>query len=276
MRYRDLYNLSLRRIQDRDKAVDIQIIIEKAFQLSKTRFWLSQNSPITHHTRLRRFYRYMNRLIRNEPLAYILKEREFFSHPFFVNKNVLIPRPETEILVERALEMIRQPCRILDIGAGCGNISIILALQTGSRIWAVESSDKAVYVLKKNIRRHRLEGRVIPLRADLFPGKKFLFDLIVSNPPYLSHREWRNLPPHIKNYEPKEALAAGETGLEILERIIRRSGAYLKPGGSILLEIGFRQQPEVSRLLREAGYLDIAFIDDYSGIPRVAFGQNRL
>jgi release factor glutamine methyltransferase len=276
VRYRDLYTLALRRIWDQEKALDIQILIEKAFQLSRTRFWIDMDQPIGNLTHLRRFYRYLNRLIQHEPLAYILKEKEFFSESFFVNKNVLIPRPETEVLVERSLELIRQPTDICDIGAGSGSIAVILAKKTGSKVWAVESSPEALYVLKKNIHRHRLKGRVIACRADLFPEKKRLFDLIVSNPPYLSLQEWQELPAHIKNHEPKGALLAGERGSEILEQIIRRSPQYLKPGGSILLEIGFGQQAEVNRLLRQSGFQNIRFFEDYSRIPRVAVGQQSL
>jgi release factor glutamine methyltransferase len=274
VRYRDLYTLALRRIGEPEKALDIQILIEKAFQLSRTRFWIDMDKTIGNLTHLRRFYRYLNRLSQHEPLAYILKEKEFFSQPFFINKNVLIPRPETEVLVERALELIPQPAHICDIGTGCGSIAVILAQKTGSKVWAVDSSPEALYVLKKNIHRHGLKGRIVACRADLFPQKKRLFDLIVSNPPYLSLQEWQALPAHIKHYEPRAALLAGERGSEILEQIIRRSPRYLKPGGSILLEIGFGQQAEVNRLLRQSGFKDIRFFEDINRIPRVASGQH--
>ena len=219
---------------------------------------------------LRRFYRYRARRLKREPIAYILKKKEFYGRTFRVNPNVLIPRAETEILVEEAVRRINSPVEILDIGAGSGIISIILAIETNSTITAVEKSRSAMYVLKRNISSHKVKDRVIPLRANLFPPLQKRYDMIVSNPPYVPENEWEQLEPGVKDYEPKMALAAGEDGLLYIREIIRRAGEFLKPGGTLALEFGYGQDEKVRTLLEDAGFHDIEIIDDYSHIPRVA------
>lgn len=273
MKYSDLYFSSINQIKDKEKTLDIQILIERAFNLTKTEFWIKKNHEIKNKTGLNKFYRYFKKLKNEEPIAYILKEREFFSEKFYINKNVLIPRPETEILIEKAMELKPPPLKILDIGAGSGVISIILAKKLNTKVISVERSKKSIYVLKKNILIHKVENKVIPVLADLFPENHNKFDLIISNPPYLSVRDWERLPLNIKKYEPRSSFVSGENGTEITKRIIINSPDYLKKEGTILIEIGYNQKQIVKNILKKTGFSNIIFFNDYNNIPRIVFAK---
>jgi release factor glutamine methyltransferase len=272
--YSELFSKSLKKFKDKDKSLDLQILLEFAFNLTREQSWIKKNEKITDNVGLKKFYRYRKRLLQNEPIAYILKQKEFYGETFYINKNVLIPRPETEILVEHAIENInKKPANILDIGSGSGIIAILLAKLTGSTVTAVEKSRKAFYVLKKNIALHGVTGKVIPVYGDLFPAAANGFDMIVSNPPYVSEAEWQELAPGVKNHEPKEALEADEDGLLIIRRIIDGADYFLKPGGKLLMEIGYNQEASVRKILEASQFSRVEFFNDYSSIPRVVLAS---
>lgn len=276
MLYSDLYSNSLKIFANKNKMLEIQVLIEAAFNLSREEFWMRKNESITDISALRTFYRYRNRLLKNEPIAYILKKKDFYGETFYVNKNVLIPRPETEILVDMAIQLIEKiekPVSILDIGTGSGIIAIVLAKRVGAFVTAVDSSPKALYVLKKNIALHGVGDRVVPVGADLFPVQDEAFDLIVTNPPYIPEEEWKELDPMVRDYEPKVALVAGEDGLRIIRRIIGGASRFLKPGGQLLMEIGYNQAQRVHELFEKAGFQDISIHEDFNHIPRVVIGN---
>jgi release factor glutamine methyltransferase len=187
---------------------------------------------------------------------------------------VLVPRPETELLVEKALELLGQkPARVLDIGAGSGNISIVLALNSQAVVTALEKSGPALRILKKNIARFALRRKVRPQAGDLFPGKGEPYQLIVANPPYLSTRDWQRSPAVIRRFEPRGALVAGPAGTEMLARIAGKARAWLAPGGHLLLEIGQGQHGAVSGFLSGAGLREVECVRDYSGIERVVVAR---
>ncbi|MEI6614618.1 MAG: peptide chain release factor N(5)-glutamine methyltransferase [Chrysiogenales bacterium] len=270
MLYSELFAAHLEQLKKGELSNAVEALIEKAFAISRTQFWIKKNQPVRDAGGLRKFRRYFGRLLANEPLAYILKEKEFFGEKFIVNPAVLIPRPETELLVEKALAILgKEPARILDIGAGSGNISIVLALKSCSTVTALEKSKRALTVLKKNIAHYDLREKVVVLSGDLFPKKPVLFDMIVSNPPYLSTRDWQNAPPGINLFEPKPALLAGRAGTEALEKIIANVPRYLKPGGHLLLEIGQGQRRAVQHFLAAADLRELECLRDYQGIERV-------
>jgi release factor glutamine methyltransferase len=272
--YSELFSKSLKKINDKDKSLELQLLLEFAFNLTREQSWIKKNEKITDNIGLRKFYRYRKRLLQNEPIAYILKQKEFYGETFYVNKNVLIPRPETEILVEHAIENInKKPANILDIGSGSGIIAILLAKLTGSTVTAVEKSRKAFYVLKKNIALHGVTEKVVPVYGDLFPAAANGFDMIVSNPPYVSEAEWQELTPGVKDHEPKEALVAGEDGLLIIRRIVDGADYFLKPGGKLLMEIGYKQAASVRKILEASQFSQVEFFNDYSKIPRVVLAQ---
>jgi release factor glutamine methyltransferase len=288
VRYSDLFFASVKKFnKNQDNfALDIEILIQKAFNITKTSYWIHKNELITDKTALKRFYRYRGRALKNEPTAYILKNKEWYSRDFYVNKNVLIPRPETELLTEKAIDIIRSfphhtkiPVTVLDIGAGSGIISIVIAKETNSLVTAVDISKRALYVLKKNIITHKVQDKVSPILADLFPvrGKKkesqSHYDLIVSNPPYIPLKEWKNLEPGVRDYEPSKALIAPEEGIGIIRKIAEKATEFLNPGGSLLIEFGYSQKKKVENILKDAGFSRISFIQDYNNIPRVAIAQ---
>jgi release factor glutamine methyltransferase len=272
--YSELFSKSLKKFKDKDKSLDLQILLEFAFNLTREQSWIKKNEKIIDNIGLRKFYRYRKRLLQNEPIAYILKQKEFYGETFYINKNVLIPRPETEILVEHAIENInKKPANILDIGSGSGIIAVLLAKLTGSTVTAVEKSREAFYVLKKNIALHGVTGKVIPVYGDLFPAATNGFDMIVSNPPYVSEAEWQELAPGVKDHEPRESLVAGEDGLLIIRRIIDGADYFLKPGGKLLMEIGYKQAASVRKILEASPFSRVEFFNDYNSIPRVVLAS---
>ena len=270
MLYSELFAAHLEQLKKGELSSVVEVLIEKAFAISRTQFWIKKNQPVRDAAGLRKFRRYFARLLANEPLAYILKEKEFFGEKFIVNPAVLIPRPETELLVEKALEILgNEPARILDIGAGSGNMSIVMALKSRSMVTALEMSRTALHVLKKNIDRFGLQKRITALPGDLFPKKPEFFDMIIANPPYLSKEDWEASPPGIKHFEPKSALVAGPIGTEVLEKIVAGAPDHLSPGGHLLLEIGQGQRQAVQQFLAAADLQELECVRDYQNIERV-------
>jgi release factor glutamine methyltransferase len=214
------------------------------------------------------------RLDEGEPLAYLLGSAEFWSLSFKVTPEVLIPRPETELLVEKALAIfpVPGPIKVLELGTGSGAISIALKKERPYwEILAIDKSPTALLVAKENARQNAVALSF--LESDWFhaisPEEKF--DLIVSNPPYLANND-----PHLEGsirYEPSLALVSGKTGLEALKRIIQESQHFLNPSGKLLLEHGYDQGTAVQTLLRESGYKDIQTFEDVFGNDRVSGGQ---
>jgi len=194
---------------------------------------------------------------------------------------VLIPRPDTEVIVEEALAVLRQESwrrpRILDIGTGSGAIALALACEVpGASITATDISEAALQTAQKNAAALNVEP-IVFLKGDLFEPVEGRFDLIVSNPPYIGADEYQSLPPGVKNFEPEEALRAGQTGLEFYEKLIYQAHGYLTENGWLLLEIGARQKQEV-RAIYEAHqdfYERIDVREDYAGLPRVIKGRRR-
>ncbi len=212
-----------------------------------------------------------------EPLQYILGQTEFMGFSFKVNANVLIPRPETEILVEEALKLCAGKVDILEIGTGSGCIAVSLAkFLPSARITALDISWKALEIARDNAFRHALAERIIFLHSDLFSHKALSvseFDLIIANPPYVAGREIDSLQPEI-SFEPRQALDGGIDGLDFYRRIAKNAGAHLKAGGILMLEIGFAQAQAVERILESTKRLRVVkVIKDYNKIKRVVVAQ---
>jgi release factor glutamine methyltransferase len=213
----------------------------------------------------------------HEPVQHIVGTQEFFGRPFIVNRLVLIPRPETEHLVESALAIRPQPRHILDIGTGTGILAITLALELpDATITALDISRQALAVAQKNAQALGAMERIRFAVSDLFSAlpEDAHFDCIVSNPPYVPSSEV--LEPQVHDYEPATALYAGDDGLAIYRRLIPQAFTQLEPGGHLLLEIGHGQRAALHDLLANAGFKQIRFIDDLQGIPRVAVGQKPI
>jgi release factor glutamine methyltransferase len=219
------------------------------------------------------FARLLERRLAAEPMQYLTGEQEFFGLRFQVSPDVLIPRPETEHLVEAVLERFArdQEARIVDVGTGSGAIAVTLAhTMPRALITAVDLFPAALKVARRNAVRHGVEERVRWVQADLLAGMEAGgFDAVVSNPPYVAEGEV--LEPQVSRYEPHSALYAGPTGLEVYERLIPQAGRVLKDQGWLMMEIGYGQRPAVEELLR--GWASVGFVNDLQGIARVAVAQ---
>jgi release factor glutamine methyltransferase len=215
----------------------------------------------------------LRRRLASEPGQYITGVQEFFGLPFEVSPAVLIPRPETEHLVEAVLERFGRESspRIVDVGTGSGAIAVALAHAIPrSQVTAVDLSSAALEVAQRNAERHGVLERVTLLQSDLLAALgSEEFEAVVSNPPYISEGEV--LEPQVLNYEPRSALYAGPTGLEIYERLIPQARRVLRPRGWLMLEIGYGQSPALLKLLSD--WNEVSFVDDLQGIPRVVLAQ---
>ncbi|WP_263358469.1 peptide chain release factor N(5)-glutamine methyltransferase [Acidicapsa ligni] len=213
-----------------------------------------------------------------EPLQYILGKAEFFGLSFTVAPGVLIPRPETEHLVEEVLRLANDLSNpeIADIGTGSGAIAVALAhaLPT-ARITATDLSDAALKIARQNAADNQVADRINFLEGDLLtPLAQQRFSIIASNPPYIPSLDHDSLSIEVRQHEPHSALFAGEDGLAIYKRLIPDARAQLLAGGWLVMEIGYGQQPAIEALLKASNYEEIHFIPDYQGILRVAVAQH--
>lgn len=209
------------------------------------------------------------------PLQHITGEQEFMGLPFLVNADVLIPRQDTEILVEEALKKAKPGMRVLDLCTGSGCI-IVSLLKIRSHLLGVASdlSAAALCVAKKNAGRNGVSP--VFVQGDLFEPVKGTFDLIVSNPPYIPTAEIEKLMPEVREHEPLLALDGKEDGLVFYKRIIEEGYPYLKPGGFLMFEIGCDQGKEVSARMEQAGYQDVKIVKDLAGLDRVVIGGKHV
>lgn len=218
------------------------------------------------------------RHLAGEPVAYLIGEWEFYGLPLDISQDVLIPRPDTEVLAEQAISYIKTlgDCRVLDLCAGSGCIGLAVAAQAAqARVVLGEYSDAALKICRQNIRRNSLSGRVVPMQADARkkPEKSLgEFQCIVSNPPYIPHGDIDGLDSSVRDYEPHLALDGGEDGLDFYRTISEKWKNALVPGGRLYFEVGFGQADAVLRIMRTQGFGDIQIVKDLREIPRVVFG----
>jgi release factor glutamine methyltransferase len=215
-----------------------------------------------------------------EPFQYIVGCQGFFGLDFEVNSDVLIPRPETEILVEAALDVIRDGDAplVCDIGTGSGCIPIALLHERPvARAIAVDISEAALSVAARNAARHEVCDRIAFIASDCFAAfekGKARFDLIVSNPPYVAEKDLAGLQREVREHEPRAALTSGEDGLSVIRRLLNEASAFLTDRGHLLMEIGFDQHEAVASLIDEQVWKLIQFRDDLQGIPRIVVLEN--
>jgi len=216
----------------------------------------------------------LRRRLAGEPIQYITGEAGFYGLPFRVTPEVLIPRPETEHLVEKVLELaanFTQP-RIVDVGTGSGIIAIALAHKlAAATITAIDLSSSALAIAQENAERNSVSGSIRFLEGDLLePVAEERFEIMVSNPPYVPLRDQASLAVEVRDYEPALALFAGDDGLEVYRRLIPAAFAALTPGGCVAFEIGYGQEAAIRALLEDSGFEGIEFFPDLQGIARVA------
>lgn len=249
------------------------------FGTGKSRQQLTQDGSLYASPELEKRVRdLVERHLNGEPVAYLIGEWEFYGLPLDISRDVLIPRPDTEVLAAQAIDYVKTlgECRVLDLCAGSGCIGLALASQAPqAHVVLGEFSDGALRICRQNTRRNALTGRVIPMtvnaleRPDRALGE---FHCIVSNPPYIPHGDIPGLDHSVKDYEPHLALDGGEDGLDFYRAISEKWKAALAPGGRLYFEVGIGQADAVLRIMRAQGFGDIQVVKDHNDIPRVVFG----
>ena len=235
--------------------LDSEILLSKTLNKSREEVLINLDQKINDKEILI-FNEYLLRRSKNEPIAYIIEEKEFWSKKFFVNNNTLIPRPETELLIDKLVQIFnKKQITILDIGTGSGCIilSLLSELKSSKGI-GVDVSGKALFIAKKNAIKLNLSSRIKFLKKSFEAIFDKKFDLIVSNPPYIESKNIKNLSCDIKKYEPKIALDGGNDGLDVIKKVIYKSKNILKIKGTLALEIGNEQIKKVSDILKNNNF----------------------
>jgi len=250
--------------------LDSEILLASSLKLDRTRLLLNLNNEIKKN-QIKFFFNLINRRKKNEPIAYILGFKEFWKNNFKINKSVLIPRPDTEIVVEQTLKEIKknEKKKILDIGTGSGCIILsVLNERKNSFGYAIDISKKAINLAKNNAKIQHISNRIKFLHSDIdnyYFGK---YDLIVSNPPYIKLSDIGVLDKDIKFFEPNLALNGGIDGFSKIRKVIIKSSTLLKKKGKLILEIGFNQANEIKKILKTNGFHVNRIVKDFSGINR--------
>jgi release factor glutamine methyltransferase len=261
--------------------LDAEVLLSFCLGCDRLEFYKNPDMTISE-TKLSAFRNLIVRRLQWEPVAYITSRKEFWSFTLEVNSSVLIPRPDTEIIVEEALNIYRKidssEIKILDIGTGSGAIAIALALEiTSARVVATDISPAALNLAQKNAAALGLQEKIDFRQGNLFEPIEGIFDIIVCNPPYISAREYEKLPAGVKDYEPQDALLAGKSGLEFYEKLIYQAAGFLQKNGWLLLEIGAKQEAGVRGIMEAAGFYDsIEMRRDYAGLPRVIKARRKI
>ena len=246
--YKDLLNHNIKTAK-----IDTEVILADVLKISRVNLITKQNTSLNQEQE-DLFAKLIKRRKQQEPVAYILNKKEFWNESYYVDKRVLIPRPETEILIEMLLKKVKDKSKafqILDLGCGSGCLLISCLKEFNKSLGlGIDISSLALEVAKKNIQSYKINSRAKLLKLDLFKlDIKKKFDFILSNPPYLTSSEYRNLSKDVKDYEPKQALVGGFDGILYYKKIISFSKSSLKKNGFLALEIGNGQYKEIKKLL---------------------------
>jgi release factor glutamine methyltransferase len=258
--------------------IDLTNIVSHVLKVSKERLIMEPERSLNDE-QWGRVQGLMAERRKGKPLAYLTNQREFFSETFYVDERVLIPRPETEVLVEEALALLRarkDHAWVLDMGTGSGIIGVMLAKGGAKRVLCVDKSPDAIAVARTNSRMLGVEGRLTFLVSDLFSAMRGeigpSFDMICANLPYVSTDEYAGLMDDVRCFEPRDALDGGTGGMDIYERFFREIGSYLRPGGAVLCEIGGVEQSEkIGDLLKRSGFA-VTVKNDLAGRQRMVRG----
>ncbi len=256
--------------------LEAELLLAATLDLDRVGLYVNFERPLDT-AELAAFHARVRRRALREPVQYILGETEFWSLPFTVSPAVLVPRADTEVLVEEALARIEGSSRILDVGTGSGAIAIALAHEKPEVcVTALDCSESALEVARSNAQRNGVAERVTCLAGDLATLPPGPFEMVVSNPPYIPSRDWAELMPEVRDYEPRLALDGGDDGLQAYRQLTAQAGQVLTPGGWLLVEVGIDQAADVRALFETVGLSEVSQRDDYAGIPRVVVGRKNL
>ena len=299
MTIHDILNESTKALEAVDipsARLDAEVLLSFSLGCDRLEFYKNPDMTISE-TQLSAFRNLIARRSQWEPVAYITGRKEFWTFVLEVNNSVLIPRPDTEIIVEEALKVVKilgstseldsglrrndctkKPMRILDIGTGSGAIALALALEiTGAKVVATDISPAALNLAQKNAAALGLKEKIDFRQGNLFEPVDGIFDIIVCNPPYISAQDYEKLPAGVKNYEPQDALLAGKSGLEFYEKLIYQAAGFVQKNGWLLLEIGAKQEAGVRGIMETSSCYDsIEMSRDYAGLPRVIKARRKI
>ncbi|WP_067140025.1 peptide chain release factor N(5)-glutamine methyltransferase [Oceanivirga salmonicida] len=251
-----------------------ELVFSKVLKIDRMMLFISYEKKINEEEK-NRIREYLKKIaLENMPYQYVFNEQNFYGRDFFIDKGVLIPRHDTEVLVEKVLEISKQDSLVLDIGTGSGVIAITIAKELPkSKVLAIDISDKALEISKKNTEFLNAKNVKI-VKSNLFENIEFKeFDIIVSNPPYISNKEVEEVGLNTYIHEPHEALFANSDGLYFYYEISKNAKEYLKNGGYLAFEIGYKQKKAVNDILTEFGYVDIKNYTDLNGLDRVVIAR---
>lgn len=253
--------------------LEAELLLAATLGLDRVGLYVNFERPLDA-SELASFREQVQRRAQREPVQYILGETEFWSLTLHVGPAVLVPRADTEVLVEEALTRIEGPARILDVGTGSGAIAIALAHEkTATIVTALDCSEAALEIAHANAERNGVADRLTCVVGDLADLPLGPFEMVVSNPPYIPTADCEELMPEVRDHEPRLALDGGADGLTAYRQLAAQAGKVLVPGGWMLVEVGVDQAADVAALFVAAGLTDVHHRDDYSGIPRVVMGK---
>ena len=255
----------------RNYILDSELLLANVLNLTREKLLVNLDNKIKEKY-FNKYIKFISRRKKNEPIAYILKKKEFWKYNFFVNKDVLIPRPETEIIVEETLKIVslKSSASILDVGTGSGCIIVsIIKNRPNCKGIALDISKNALKIAKINAKIHHLQNKInfFNIDIDKFNGNKY--DFILSNPPYITSIDFKRLENNVNIFEPKIALEAGKDGFKEIQKLIKKSVKLLKNNGRLIFEIGKNQLNRSKYLLKKNGFYINKICNDYSSNPRV-------
>ena len=263
-----------------------EILLAHQLHLTRIKLYLQYDQPLSEQE-VEGYRALIRRRLSREPVQYITGVQEFWSMEFMVNPSVLIPRPETEVLVEQAVALAKENPKLLeegvtflDLGTGCGALAVALAREfQNALVCATDLTEDALQVARRNAERHGVKDRIDFRSGDWFmpfAGSTTRFDMILSNPPYIPTEALESLAPEVREYEPRSALDGREQGMVDVTRILKEAPGYLAPGGWILMEMDPEQTLEAIRMIEEAGaFAEHRRIQDYSHRYRVVMARKK-
>jgi release factor glutamine methyltransferase len=281
---RELMKSAMEHLQQKgfeDARLNVELLLAHALDIQRIQLYLQFDRPLTSEE-LKLFRALYERRLKREPVQYIIGSTSFMGLHFSVDSRVLIPRPETETLIEQAMLLCHRypsdtPIEVLEVGTGSGNIAVALAKYIKhAHITAIDISKEALMVAEENARMHSVDSKIQFSLIDVFHRTEDLFrnrfDLLVSNPPYIPKDEWEQLQTEVRDFEPSMALTDGKDGFQFYHRLIGIIPDVLRSGGGIMMEVGYHQAEKVVRELKNAGIDQLQITNDLQGIPRVVSG----